>query len=184
VRVGRHAVGDEPLAVLLPDELLFGGAVLLASMLERHAQEACSVVSLMQVQPEEISSYGCARLASGATGGTLSVTGCVEKPDATEAPSNYAICGRYVLDIDVLDELESTEPDYRGEVQLTAALDAAASRREVIGIELLTQDGRIDIGNWTGWLAANRRAFDPGDPAAPGPTSDRRTETAASSPNR
>jgi len=183
VRVGRHAVGDEPLAVLLPDELLFGGAVLLAAMLERHAEEACSVVSLMQVGPEEISSYGCAKLASSATGGLLAVTGCVEKPEADCAPSNYAICGRYVLDTDVLDELESTEADARGEVQLTAAIDAVARRREVIGIELLMQDGRIDIGNWTGWLAANRRAFDPGDPLGPGAGSGRRTDAVASTPS-
>jgi len=161
VRVAWRAVGDEPVAVLLPDELIFGGNVLLNSMLDCHAREGTSVVSLLEVPPEEIALYGCAELSVSGRGGAMSVTRCVEKPEAALAPSNYALCGRYVLDIDVREALDSTGPDERGEVQLTSALNVAAMSGNLIGVELSKQDRRIDIGNWAGWFAANRGVFEP-----------------------
>lgn len=160
VRVARARVGDEPFAVLLPDELLLGGARLLVAALRAYETTGCSSVSLLEVAADEISAYGCAAIdtAFGSTG-DLSITGCVEKPDAADAPSRFAISGRYVLGADVLDPLEHAGPGARGEVQLTDALDAAARRSGLVGCTVLDDDGRVDVGTWRGWLEANMRTF-------------------------
>jgi UTP--glucose-1-phosphate uridylyltransferase len=159
VRCGWRSLGDEPVAVLLPDELILGGASLLASLLEHHNRECRSTVALMQVAPTEISAYGCARLNGSGPRGTTMISGFVEKPDPVSAPSKYAICGRYVLGPEVLRNIENTAPDRNGEIQLTAALDATTRDATMLGLKILPGDGRIDIGNWAGWLRANTDTF-------------------------
>ena len=90
VRVGRAAVGTEPFAVLLPDEILLGGGRLLREMLDGYERTGRSQVSLLSVEPDEISSYGCAELAPGLRQERhVPVAGCVEKPMPAAAPSNY-----------------------------------------------------------------------------------------------
>jgi len=158
VRVGRLAVGAEPFAVILPDEILLGGGRLLREMLDGYEHTGRSQVSLLAVEPDEIGSYGCAELAPGPPAGwRLAVAGCVEKPDPAAAPSHYALSGRYVLGPQVLDELDALEPGARGEVQLTEALDRTARRLGLDGVEVRAEDGRLDVGNWQGWLEANVR---------------------------
>ena len=166
VRVARASVDpEEPLAVLLPDELLLGGPRLLERMADHHARTGRSVVSLLRIEPEEASAYGCARVLAppGATAPAL-VVGCVEKPPAGSGMSPYALSGRYVLGADVLDALEAVEPDGRGELQLTAALDVAARRNGLVGVELPPGSGRVDVGSWRGWLEANVRLLADGVP--------------------
>jgi UTP--glucose-1-phosphate uridylyltransferase len=163
VRCAWQSVGDESVAVLLPDELMLGGASLLVSLLEHHEREDRSMVALMQVAPAEIGSYGCARLNGAGPHGTTLISGFVEKPDVVAAPSNYAVSGRYVLGLEVLRALENTPPDRNGEIQLTEALDAATRDATILGLKLLPGDGRIDVGNWTGWLRANAQTFEAGD---------------------
>ena len=157
----RPLTGDEPIAVLLPDELLLGEQELLASMLEHHERDGTSLVSLLQVSPEAIAGYGCAEIGGNGPFGTLLVTGCIEKPRPENAPSNEAICGRYVLGPDALDALESVAPDTRGEIQLTPALDSVARAGGLIGQILRPEDGRVDVGNWPGWFLANCQIFAP-----------------------
>ena len=160
VRVARSTIGDEPFAVLLPDEILLGGGRLLRAMLEDFERTGQSGVSLLQVEPSEIGSYGCAAVAPSSFGADrFQVTGCIEKPQPGEAPSCLAISGRYVLGAEVLDVLESCQPDGRGEVQLTGALDAAAALGTLAGFLVAGDDGRVDVGNWQGWLDANVRLF-------------------------
>jgi len=158
VRVGRAAVGTEPFAVLLPDEILLGGGRLLREMLDGYERTGRSQVSLLSVEPDEISSYGCAELAPGLRQERhVPVAGCVEKPMPAAAPSNYALSGRYVLGPDALNELDALEPGVRGEVQLTDALDRTARRVGLDRVEVRAEDGRLDVGNWQGWLEANVR---------------------------
>ncbi|MFJ8308195.1 MULTISPECIES: UTP--glucose-1-phosphate uridylyltransferase GalU [unclassified Streptomyces] len=116
-------VGDEPFAVLLGDDLIDARDQLLSRMLEVREREGGSVIALMEVDPEQIHLYGCAAVETTAESDVVRVTGLVEKPEASEAPSNLAIIGRYVLDPAVFDVLRTTAPGRGGEIQLTDALN-------------------------------------------------------------
>lgn len=119
----RH-VGDEPFAVLLGDDLIDERDDLLAPMLALQERLGGSVIALLEVPREQISSYGCAAVDTleGEDADTVRITGLVEKPPVDEAPSNLAIIGRYVLHPAVFEVLENTAPGRGGEIQLTDAL--------------------------------------------------------------
>ncbi|GEA84778.1 UTP--glucose-1-phosphate uridylyltransferase GalU [Cellulomonas gelida] len=121
----KHHVGDEPFAVLLGDDLIDERDALLTPMLEIQERLGGSVIALLEVPAEQISSYGCAAvepLDGDEDADTVRITGLVEKPPVDEAPSNLAIIGRYVLHPAVFDVLEQTAPGRGGEIQLTDAL--------------------------------------------------------------
>ncbi|MBT0992939.1 UTP--glucose-1-phosphate uridylyltransferase GalU [Cellulomonas sp. DKR-3] len=120
----KHHVGQEPFAVLLGDDLIDERDELLTTMLALQERVGGSVIALLEVPPEQISSYGCAAVEAleGEQEDTVRVTGLVEKPPVEEAPSNLAIIGRYVLHPAVFEVLESTAPGRGGEIQLTDAL--------------------------------------------------------------
>ncbi|MER8045248.1 UTP--glucose-1-phosphate uridylyltransferase GalU [Streptomyces sp. NPDC094032] len=115
-------VGDEPFAVLLGDDLIDPRDPLLARMIEVRERFGGSVVALMEVEPSQIHLYGSAAVGPTGESDVVKVTGLVEKPDPAEAPSNYAVIGRYVLDPAVFAILRETEPGRGGEIQLTDAL--------------------------------------------------------------
>ncbi|MFE7213346.1 UTP--glucose-1-phosphate uridylyltransferase GalU [Streptomyces sp. NPDC001698] len=119
-------VGSEPFAVLLGDDLIDPRDPLLQRMIEVQETYGGSVIALMEVAPEQIHLYGCAAVEATEDGDVVRVTGLVEKPDAAQAPSNYAIIGRYVLDPHIFDILRKTEPGRGGEIQLTDALQHLA----------------------------------------------------------
>ncbi|MEV8067684.1 UTP--glucose-1-phosphate uridylyltransferase GalU [Streptomyces sp. NPDC085995] len=119
-------VGDEPFAVLLGDDLIDPRDPLLRRMIEVQETYGGSVVALMEVEPEQIHLYGCAAVKPTADSDVVQVTGLVEKPDPAEAPSSYAIIGRYVLDPHIFDILRRTEPGRGNEIQLTDALQQLA----------------------------------------------------------
>ncbi|WP_190198486.1 UTP--glucose-1-phosphate uridylyltransferase GalU [Streptomyces djakartensis] len=120
-------VGDEPFAVLLGDDLIDPRDPLLKRMVEVQEQCGGSVVALMEVAPEQIHLYGCAAVEATEDSDVVKVSGLVEKPDPADAPSNYAIIGRYVLDPNIFDILRKTEPGRGGEIQLTDALQQLAA---------------------------------------------------------
>jgi UTP--glucose-1-phosphate uridylyltransferase len=152
VGCARDAVGDEPFAVLLPDELM-GDSSLLAQMNGVCASTGGSVVGVKQVPREEVSSYGVlAPSGPMDDAGVIPVADLVEKPAVADAPSDYIIIGRYVLTPDVFDEIEQLTPGSGGELQLTDALRAQASRSPFSGV-LATVD-RHDTGNPVGFLEA------------------------------
>jgi len=122
----RQHVGGEPFAVLLGDDLIDERDSLLTHMMEVQQQTGGSVIALMEVEPEKISSYGCADVTDVEGSGFVKVNGLVEKPPMGEAPSNLAVIGRYVLHPSVFDVLERTEPGRGGEIQLTDALQVLA----------------------------------------------------------
>ncbi|OEJ26460.1 UTP--glucose-1-phosphate uridylyltransferase [Streptomyces agglomeratus] len=123
-------VGDQPFAVLLGDDLIDPRDPLLSRMIEIQGQYGGSVIALMEVDPAQIHLYGSAAVEPTAEGDVVRVTGLVEKPDPADAPSNYAIIGRYVLDPAVFDILRKTEPGRGGEIQLTDALQHLAETYE------------------------------------------------------
>jgi UTP--glucose-1-phosphate uridylyltransferase len=120
-------VGDEAFAVLLGDDLIDARDRLLSRMIEVQEQHGGSVVALMEVEPSQIHLYGCVAVSPvPAASDVVEITGLVEKPSVEEAPSNYAIIGRYVLSPAVFDVLRATEPGRGGEIQLTDALQQLA----------------------------------------------------------
>ncbi|MFF4158365.1 UTP--glucose-1-phosphate uridylyltransferase GalU [Streptomyces sp. NPDC001678] len=120
-------VGDEPFAVLLGDDLIDARDPLLSRMVDIQRRHGGSVIALMEVDPAQIGLYGCAAVKPTDVEGVVEVTGLIEKPGPGEAPSNYAVIGRYVLDPAVFDVLRETEPGRGGEIQLTDALQALAA---------------------------------------------------------
>ena len=152
VGCARQAVGDEPFAVLLPDELM-GNSSLLAQMNGVCASSGGSVVGVKQVPRSEVSSYGVLDPAGPIDAdGVIPVRDLVEKPAVDEAPSEYIIIGRYVLTPDVFDEIDRLTPGAGGELQLTDALRAQAARSPFHGV--LSPVERYDTGNPIGFLEA------------------------------
>jgi len=150
VSVARKHVGDEPFCVLLGDDLM-DSPDLLRSMIETHERLGRSVLALMEVAPDEISSYGCA-VASPAGEDLVRVEGLVEKPPAGEAPSNLAVIGRYVFTPEIFDALAKVQPGKGGELQLTDAIALLLADQEVYGVTF--SEGRFDTGNKLDYLKA------------------------------
>lgn len=157
LRAKRH-VGDEAFAVLLGDDLIDEKEDLLARMVEVQERTGGSVVALMEVPREAISAYGAAAIeAVEGEDGFVKITGLVEKPAADEAPSNYAVIGRYVLSPKVFEVLENTAPGRGGEIQLTDALQTLAQGEgEGEGVYGVVFSGRrFDTGDKLSYLKAN-----------------------------
>ncbi|HNJ96855.1 MAG TPA: UTP--glucose-1-phosphate uridylyltransferase [Ilumatobacteraceae bacterium] len=152
VGCARQAVGDEPFAVLLPDEIM-GDSSLLAHMADLSASTGGSVVGLKQVPRDEVHRYGVIDPA-GALGndGVIPIRTMVEKPKNADAPSELIIIGRYVLTPDVFDCIERVQPGSGGEIQLTDALRMQAEAGPFHGV--LSDILRYDTGNPFGWLTA------------------------------
>lgn len=152
VGCAREAVGDEPFAVLLPDELM-GDSSLLGQMVEVCADTGGSVVGLKQVPAHEVSAYGVIDpVGSLDEHGVVRISSMVEKPAAADAPSDLIIIGRYVLTPDVFDRIAEVQPGAGGEIQLTDALRMQAHGGPFHGV--LSAIRRYDTGNPFGWLTA------------------------------
>lgn len=152
VGCAREAVGDEPFAVLLPDEIM-GDSTLLAQMADVCLRTGGSVVGLKQVPRHEVSAYGVIDPVGALDAdGVVRIATMVEKPPVAEAPSELIIIGRYVLTPDVFDRLEQVQPGAGGEIQLTDALRMQAEAGPFHGV--LSDLRRYDTGNPFGWLTA------------------------------
>ena len=155
---GKVHVGDEPFAVLLGDDLIDEKEDLLSQMVEVQQATGGSVIALMEVPRESISAYGAAAIeAVEGQDGYVKVTGLVEKPAPEEAPSNYAVIGRYVLSSKVFEVLENTAPGRGNEIQLTDALQTlAVGTGEGEGVYGVFFKGRrFDTGDKLSYLKAN-----------------------------
>jgi UTP--glucose-1-phosphate uridylyltransferase len=152
VGCAREAVGDEPFAVLLPDELMSSSG-LLAQMNGVCASTGGSVVAVVEVPRHQVSSYGVIEPSGPMVDGVVPVKDLVEKPPVDEAPSNLIITGRYVLTVDAWGEIEALTPGRGGELQLTDALRAQAARSPFHAVQ--SDVGRYDTGNPLGFLTAS-----------------------------
>lgn len=148
----RRLVGDEPFAVLLPDDVIAAEKPCLQQMVEAHAETGGNVVAAMEVPHEKASSYGVLDIAED-MGSLVSVKGMVEKPKAAEAPSNLAVIGRYILTPQVMDNLNRKKPGAGGEIQLTDAIaEEIRKSKNVFGFRFRGQ--RFDCGSKAGFLQA------------------------------
>ena len=153
-------VGDEPFAVLLGDDLIDERDDLLRRMIEVRQQRGGSVIALMRMPREALSLYGVADVVATDEPDVMHVRDLVEKPPVEQAPSNYAVIGRYVLDPAVFRVLEVTPPGRSGEIQLTDALRVLASMpaEQGGGVHGIVFEGRrYDTGDKLGWLQATIR---------------------------
>lgn len=147
----RAIVGDEPFAILLPDELMVGEPGCMAQMVEAYEEVGGNLISVLEVPQEEVSSYGVIR--PGAQDGALTeVLGLVEKPPVAEAPSNKIVSGRYILQPEVMRLLESQEKGAGGEIQLTDAMARMIGNQP---FHAVTFEGRrFDCGSKLGFIEA------------------------------
>ena len=152
VLTARDAVGDEPFAVILPDDVVFHRTPALSQMLEVYRRRGGGVIAVEEVPPERVSSYGVID-AEHLSDDESRILGLVEKPPPEEAPSNLAIVGRYILPSAIFDALERTPPGAKGEIQLT---DGMALLLEAHPLYAYTLKGeRHDGGTPMGLLKAS-----------------------------
>lgn len=151
VLCAQHLVGDEPFAVILGDEVIDAPTPALAQLLQRFDSAYGAVLGVQKVPPSELSHYGIVA-ARRVSRGFFQVHDLVEKPAPPEAPSRYAVIGRYVLSPDVFSVLEQTPPGKNREIQLTDALRLLAKKAPIYAAEI--QGQRYDAGDKLGFLKA------------------------------
>jgi UTP--glucose-1-phosphate uridylyltransferase len=148
----RHVVGDEPFAVLLPDELMMGRPNCLAQMMEAYEQVGGNIVAALEVPHDETHQYGV--VDPGETNGRLTeIRGLVEKPPQGTAPSNLMLPGRYILQADVMRALDAQEPGAGGEIQLTDAMAKLIGQQPFHAFRF--EGERYDCGSAAGFVIAN-----------------------------
>ena len=148
----RRMVGNEPFAVILPDDVIAAEKSCLQQMVEAYSETGGSMVAAMEVPRSKTSSYGILDVESDREQ-IVSVRAMVEKPQPEEAPSNLAVIGRYILTPDVLDTLHGQGKGAGGEIQLTDAIAAEVpAKRGVWGFRFRGQ--RFDCGSKAGFLQA------------------------------
>ena len=154
VLCGAEHVGDEPFAVLLGDDLISADDDLLARMLQARQKFGGSIIALMEVPADSVSAYGVAAFKETDEADIVAVTDLVEKPEASEAPSNWIVIGRYVCDPAIFGVLRETPPGRGNEIQLTDALrtlavaDRGAKHADGGGVHgVLFRGRRFDTGN-------------------------------------
>lgn len=148
----RRLIGDQPFAVILPDDVISAEKPCLQQMIEAYEETGGNMVAAMEVSPAKTSAYGILDVKSH-EGKLLDVAGMVEKPKAEEAPSNLAVIGRYILSPSVLKNLDEMKKGAGGEIQLTDAIAAELDQgRKVYGYRFTGQ--RFDCGSKSGFLQA------------------------------
>jgi len=155
LRAKTH-VANEPFAVLLGDDLIDVKEPLLTKMLDEQGKRNASIVALIEVDPEQIHMYGAAAVVATDDPDVVRVTGLVEKPAKEDAPSNYAVIGRYVLRPEIFGVLERTGPGKGGEIQLTDALQVLAADESIAGgvYGVILRGRRFDTGDKLDYIKA------------------------------
>ena len=151
VRCARRMIGNEPFAVLLPDDVIAAEKPCLQQMVEAYEQTGGNMVAAMEVPPEKASAYGVLDIGED-MGSIVKAKGMVEKPKAEEAPSNLAVIGRYILSPKVMTNLNKMKHGAGGEIQLTDAIAEEVANGEVYGFRFRGQ--RYDCGSKAGFLQA------------------------------
>jgi UTP--glucose-1-phosphate uridylyltransferase len=151
VLCAKAVVGEEPFALILPDDFFEQRELVLQNMLGIFQEYHGSVIALKCVNEDEIGRYGVITPRK-IKGNIYQVVDLVEKPKPGQAPSNLAVMGRYVLTPEIFEELESTPVGAGREIQLTDALKRLLSRQRVYGYEI--QGEYYDSGTIPGWIQA------------------------------
>lgn len=149
----KKFVGHEPFAVLLGDDIIHGNPPATFQLRQTMDRTGQSVVAVEEVPDERVSRYGIVDPGDAKSDGVVDIIDLIEKPSLELAPSNLGIIGRYVLDHEIFDHLEATEPDAKGEIQLTDALRRLNGASGLVAHRVVGQ--RFDTGDPLGWIQTN-----------------------------
>lgn len=151
VLCAEPVIGDEPFAVLLGDDLIDSTVPCTRQLIDIFEEEQSSVVGVMEVPQEEVNKYGIVG-GKELRKGLIDVDRLVEKPQPKDAPSRFAIPGRYVLDSQIFQCIRETKPGAGGEIQLTDALSILAKRDRLLAYQF--EGTRYDTGDRLGFIDA------------------------------
>jgi UTP--glucose-1-phosphate uridylyltransferase len=152
ISTAREIVGDEPFAVILPDDIIDSPVPVLKSMIDVFEKHGAGVLAVERVSDEDTRRYGIIK-AQKVADRLYRVLDLVEKPGPAEAPSRLGIVGRYILTPQIFDVLKVTPPGVGGEIQVTDALRFLLKKQELYAYEFTGV--RHDTGTPLGWLKAN-----------------------------
>jgi len=148
----KDLIGDEPFAILLPDDLVLNGRGCLAQMVETYNEKGGNVVAVKNVPRNETEKYGIIDIGTE-NGNIVDIKGLVEKPKAEDAPSTLSIVGRYILQPEVLDHLAAFETGAGNEIQLTDSMAKLIGKQPFHGLKFTGQ--HYDCGSRLGFIEAN-----------------------------
>jgi len=158
ILTGEAIVGDQPFGVILSDDLCIEQEEpVMAQMVRLYNQFRCSIVAIEEVPSDQTEKYGIIE-GESIKDGLIRVTDMVEKPKPSEAPSNLAIIGRYILTPDIFDYLRETPPGKGGELQITDALRQQAKDGCVMAYKF--RGKRFDCGSVDGFVAATAYCYE------------------------
>ncbi|PCJ19234.1 MAG: UTP--glucose-1-phosphate uridylyltransferase [Gammaproteobacteria bacterium] len=158
ILTGEAIVGDQPFGVILSDDLCIEQEEpVMAQMVRLYNQFRCSIVAIEEVPSDQTEKYGIIQ-GESIKDGLIRVTDMVEKPKPSEAPSNLAIIGRYILTPDIFDYLRDTPPGKGGELQITDALRKQAKEGCVMAYKF--RGKRFDCGSVDGFVAATAYCYE------------------------
>lgn len=148
----RKFVGNEPFAVLLGDDIIVSETPCLKQLMEVYSEIGGTLVGVQRVVKEEVHKYGIVEPEDHYNARTIRVKSLVEKPATSDAPSNIAVLGRYIIEPEIFEILENTNPGAGGEIQLTDALRVLAMRKGIYAH--IFKGKRYDVGDKLGFLQA------------------------------
>lgn len=151
VLCAKDHVGGEPFVVLLGDNIVERDHPCIPELIDQYILRKCSILGLQEVPDEKLQDYGIIE-GTEVEDGIYRITDMIEKPDPGEAPSNLAILGRYLLTPGIFPCIEETEPDKRGEIQLTDAIKRLGKTEDIFGVVYTGK--RWDVGDVPGFLKA------------------------------
>ena len=158
IRCGKTLIGDQPFGVILADDLCLNdeGPLVMGQLVKLYSQFRCTILAVQEVPESEVDKYGV--IAGDVLSDNLiRVTDMIEKPDPSEAPSNLAVIGRYILTPDIFDIIDDTKPGINGEVQLTDAILTQARQGCVIACKFSGK--RYDCGSIDGFVEATNAVY-------------------------
>jgi UTP--glucose-1-phosphate uridylyltransferase len=157
ILTGYPLIGNEPFGVVLADDLCYNEEEgVLAQMVKLYEEHQCSIVAVMEVDPDQVHKYGVVA-GEEIEPGLVRVSDMVEKPPKEKAPSNLAVIGRYILTPGIFEILRSTEPGFNGEIQLTDAILAQAKSGKVLAYRFKGE--RYDCGSIDGFVRATTEFY-------------------------
>lgn len=152
--MAKKSVGNQPFGVILPDDIVFAEIPCMAQLIKVAQEYNATVIAVMEISGDEISSYGCIKPGAYLTDDIMLIDDIIEKPKPSRAFSNLGIIGRYVFTPAIFQAIEAIAPHAQGEIQLTDAITYLVKQgHKVIAYKI--KGKRFDLGRPAGWLAAN-----------------------------
>ena len=145
-------IKKSPFAVLLPDDLFISSKPCLGQLIDIYNNKKSSVISVNRINKANIHKYGVIKKGDEVDG-IIKIDDIVEKPSSNEAPSDLAVCGRYILNGSIFDHLRVTKQDRAGEIQLTDAIKSLLSQEEIFAC--IFDGKKYDCGSKEGFIHAN-----------------------------